>query len=134
MNCISLNCRGAGNFATIRELGVLQRTHQAKIMFLCETRQSSAQMKKLRTRLGLRGFTSIDSNGNSGGLALFWHESIYVEVKDACDRYIDVWMRLSPDEPLFHATFMVNPEARIGTVCGINSQTYAPRPHCPGLW
>jgi hypothetical protein len=56
--------------------------------------------------MGLRGFTGVDSEGFSGGLALFWHESIEVIVKDATARYIDVWMRISPDEPMFHATFV----------------------------
>jgi hypothetical protein len=63
-------------------------------------------MKRLRNRLGLKGFTGVDCNGMSGGLALFWHESIEIEVKDQNDRYIDVWMRLSPEEHLFHATFV----------------------------
>jgi hypothetical protein len=56
--------------------------------------------------MGLKGFTGVDSEGFSGGLALFWHESIEVIVKDATARYIDVWMRISPDEPMFHATFV----------------------------
>jgi hypothetical protein len=106
MNCIGWNGRGCGNAATVQELGVLQQTHQAKIMFLCETRQSSVRMKRLRTRLGLKGFYGVDSNGLSGGLALFWHESIDLEVKDANENFIDVWMRIAPDEPLFHATFV----------------------------
>jgi hypothetical protein len=63
-------------------------------------------MRRLRGRLGLKGFTGVDSNGLSGGLALYWHESIYMDVKEATDRYIDVWIRISQDEPLFHATFV----------------------------
>jgi hypothetical protein len=63
-------------------------------------------MRKLRGRLGLKGFAGVDSAGMSGGLALFWHESIHVEVKDENERFIDVWMRVTPNDPLFHVTFV----------------------------
>ena len=76
MNCIGWNCHRAGNAATVHELGVLQRTHQVKVIFLCETRQSCDRMKRLRNRLGLKAFVGVDCNGLSGGLALFWHESV----------------------------------------------------------
>jgi hypothetical protein len=71
MNLLSLNCRGGGNSAIVREVGVLQRTHQAKVVFLCETRQSGDRVKKLRNRMGLRGFAAVDIVGLSGGSALY---------------------------------------------------------------
>ena len=37
-------------------------------------------MKRYRARLGLRGFDGVDNDGNSGGLALFWHETLSVDV------------------------------------------------------
>jgi hypothetical protein len=42
----------------------------------------------------------------SGGLALFWHESILVDIKDSGTRFIDAHIRLAPGEPLFHVTFV----------------------------
>jgi hypothetical protein len=33
----------------------------------------------------------------SGGLALFWHESVSIDVKAMNERYIDAYMRLSPE-------------------------------------
>jgi hypothetical protein len=42
----------------------------------------------------------------SGGLALFWHESVYVDIQDANARHIDAFIRISPDDPLFHVTFV----------------------------
>jgi ABC-type lipopolysaccharide export system ATPase subunit len=71
MNCLSLNCRGAGNKPTVREIVGLAKSTSAKIVFLSETRQTSVKMRRLRARLGLRGFAGIDSNGLSGGLALY---------------------------------------------------------------
>jgi hypothetical protein len=42
----------------------------------------------------------------SGGLALYWHESLHVEVKDANARFIDVLVRESVSSPQWHATFV----------------------------
>ena len=106
MNCISLNCRGCGNAATIRELDVLVKTHIPKLVFLCETRQKKDRVAKLRRRLGLSGFAGCDSEGMSGGLALFWHDSLQVEVKEITPRFIDVHVRMSTSAPLWRATFI----------------------------
>ena len=40
-------------------------------------------------RLGLYGFTSVDSDGLSGGLDLYWYESLHVDVLDKSNRFID---------------------------------------------
>jgi endonuclease/exonuclease/phosphatase family metal-dependent hydrolase len=61
-------------------------------------------MRRLRHRLGLKGFVGVSSNGQSGGLALFWHDQIMVEVKDLNERYIDVYVRDSPSAPQWHLT------------------------------
>jgi hypothetical protein len=42
----------------------------------------------------------------SGGLALFWHENVHVEIREANPRFIDAFVRFSSEEPLFHATFV----------------------------
>jgi hypothetical protein len=44
MSFLSLNCRGCGNAATIRELDVLVKTHIPKLLFLCETCQKSERV------------------------------------------------------------------------------------------
>jgi hypothetical protein len=67
------------------------------MIFLCETRQKADKMKRLRGRLGLRGFAGIDSMGLSGGLALFWEENLIVDVQDVTHRYIDVFIQLILD-------------------------------------
>jgi hypothetical protein len=52
-------------------------------------------MRRLRHRLGLGGFNGFSSDGLSGGLALFWHDQIIVEVQKVSKRYIDVYVRES---------------------------------------
>ena len=55
-------------------------------------------------RLGLKGFAGFSSVGLSGGMALFWHESLVVEVKALNERFIDVYVRLSVNEPQWRLT------------------------------
>ena len=40
------------------------------------------QEEEDRGRLGLKGFCGVGSDGMSGGLALYWHESYVVEILD----------------------------------------------------
>jgi hypothetical protein len=83
---------------TIRELEVLI-THIPKMVFLCEARQKSRRMEKLKTRFGIGGYVGYDSDGMSGRLALFWHESMQVDVKEVNGQYIDVFVRESVSSP-----------------------------------
>lgn len=101
-----LDCRGLGNAATVRDLCGLVKEANSQIVFLSETRQKVDRIRRLRNRLGLRGFAGVDSDGMSGGLALYWHELVYVEIKSMCERYIDAYIRMSPNEPMWHATFV----------------------------
>jgi hypothetical protein len=74
------------------------------LVFLSETRRNKNKVRSLRNRLGLRGFAGVNSEGMSGGLALFWHESMFVEIKDMNKNFIDAYIRMSPDEPMWRIT------------------------------
>lgn len=104
MNCLSWNCRGVGNKPTVRELGGLVKAAQAKIVFLCETMQAANKVRRLRGRLGLRGFAGVDSDGLSGGLALFWCDQMHVDVQTKNERYIDAYVRMSAQAPPWRLT------------------------------
>ena len=56
-------------------------------------------MKSYHARLGLSGFDGIDSVGLSGGLALYWHESLSLYVKATNERYIDAHVIAAVGEP-----------------------------------
>lgn len=53
-------------------------------------------MKKVGGRIGLKGFCGVDSNGMSGGLALYWHASLDVDVMGKNERIIDAMVRVEP--------------------------------------
>jgi hypothetical protein len=128
MNCLGWNCRGVGGKPTVRDLGEITRATKASMIFLCETRQKVEKVRRLRGRLGLRGFTGVDSEGLSGGLALFWNDQIHVEVQSQCERYIDVHVRLSEADPVWRLTCVYG-EPRVenrhnmwSTMCNLKSK------------
>jgi hypothetical protein len=61
-------------------------------------------MHRLCHRLGLKGFAGFGTDGRSGGLALFWHESLFVEVQDINERFVDSYIHVSPSSPQWRIT------------------------------
>jgi hypothetical protein len=72
--------------------------------FLCETRKNKDRISRLRFRLGLKGFEGFTSDGLSGGLAMFLHESLCVEIQAINEHYIDAYVRASPSSPQWRLT------------------------------
>lgn len=46
------------------------------------------------------GFDGVDSNG----FALFWHETIHVDIQALSDRFIGAYVRVSDVDPTWHPT------------------------------
>jgi hypothetical protein len=69
---------------------LLVHTHHPQLVFLSETRQRKDIVEGLRWRLGLKHVVSFHEEGKGGGLALFWHESLDVELFKINERIIDV--------------------------------------------
>uniref|UniRef100_A0A803Q1F8 Reverse transcriptase domain-containing protein n=1 Tax=Cannabis sativa TaxID=3483 RepID=A0A803Q1F8_CANSA len=59
------------------------------MIFLSETRLSSAAMEFIRVQLGYDGCFSVDAKGKSGGLALLWYDSVKVQIKSFTVSHID---------------------------------------------
>jgi hypothetical protein len=70
----------------VRELVAHSQVWSPKLLFLCETRQNTNKMRRLCHRLGLKGFVDFNSSGLSGRLALFWYESLLVEIQSVNER------------------------------------------------
>lgn len=63
-------------------------------------------MRYLRWRLGLKNFVAVDCVGKSGGLAVFWHESVEVTLRRYSQRFIDLEVKLQPSAPIWRLTFV----------------------------
>lgn len=67
---------------------------------------SASRASNLKWRLGLCNSLAVSSDGLSGGLALFWYESISVSLLSQGDRYFDVSIKEEPTDAPWRATFV----------------------------
>lgn len=106
MNALAWNCRGVGNSRTVRDLAAFLQAYNPKLVFLSETRQSEEQMKNLRWRLGLKGCLARSCVGRSGGIALFWKESLLVDLITISNKVIDAAVRECPNSQPWRISFV----------------------------
>ena len=80
MSVLSLNCRGLGGAATVRELRDLARHHSPAILCVVETQLHKKSVENLSRTLGFDKSFAISSSGRSGGIGLLWNNVINIEV------------------------------------------------------
>jgi exonuclease III len=91
MKLCGWNSRGAGNGPAIRGLLDLKEKEDPGVLFLSETKLKEDQIKWLKWKLGMPNMVVKDSEGQSGGLAMFWKNSVQVRLSGFISRYhIDV--------------------------------------------
>lgn len=73
---------------------------------LSETKQSEMQMKQIWWRLGLKGCLDKSNVQRSGGVALFWEESLMVNLITILDKVIDVLLQEYPSSHMWRITFV----------------------------
>ena len=111
------------NHWIVHELLALSKANSMGLVFLCETRQASTKMEKLKWILGTEGFAGVGSDRRSGRIALFWDENLQVTVLDSCARYIDVQIVDAANDKSWRSTFVYDGHRwKIGFICGITSR------------
>jgi hypothetical protein len=90
MNIFSQNCRGLRQSSTVQGLTALVRAKSPSLVYLMEPHRSAQRAMNLKWRLGLKHLVGIDSVGQSGGLVLFWHESLEVVLLGLNHHIIDI--------------------------------------------
>ena len=50
------------------------------VVFLMETKIQASLVDKIKVQLGFGSVFMVDNVGRSGGLALFWHKNVEVEI------------------------------------------------------
>jgi hypothetical protein len=80
MNLLSSNCQGLGQPWTVQELTHLAREFCPEIVFLSETKQQKTRVLNIKSRLGLNNCFIVDSHGKGSGLAMFWNDSMKLDI------------------------------------------------------
>ncbi|XP_062014504.1 uncharacterized protein LOC133731044 [Rosa rugosa] len=81
LDILSWNCRGICNDTTTRALKDLISQNRPQIVFLCETKISTqGAFQALHRALGFVHSEAVLSDGQSGGLGLFWNDDVNIRM------------------------------------------------------
>ncbi|XP_024200181.1 uncharacterized protein LOC112203446 [Rosa chinensis] len=90
LDLLSWNCRGIYNDATTRALKDLISQNRPQIVFLCETKISrEGDFENLRKTLGFVNAKAVFSEGQAGGLGLFWNDDVHLNVGTTSAHHMD---------------------------------------------
>ena len=90
MSTMCWNCRGAGKAAAVRELRDFARQFAPTLLCIVETQIDGNRVEALAGTLGYDNAYAVSSQGRSGGIGLFWNNSINVEIFGYSDYHLDV--------------------------------------------
>nr|GMD77815.1 ribonuclease H [Ipomoea batatas] len=80
------------------------RAKRPKIVFLMETFLNKRRMEPIRVQLGFHNMFVVDACGHRGGLVMFWHESVEVEVTGYSSNHIDTVVTMDIGSPRWRFT------------------------------
>ncbi|XP_074337494.1 uncharacterized protein LOC141674688 [Apium graveolens] len=89
MSLLSWNCRGLAKPHTVRFLKEIVRQLRPGLIFLSETLVHKNKVEEVCKKIDYVGYRSVDVNGDSGGLALFWKNEGSVQTMGSDHHYID---------------------------------------------
>ncbi|KAG2291417.1 hypothetical protein Bca52824_038086 [Brassica carinata] len=83
MTMVSWNCQclGRAQDLVIPRLWEMRQYHSPDILFLMETKQKRDALVDIQTWLGYDRIMTVNPIGYSGGLALMWKSSVYIDFK-----------------------------------------------------
>ncbi|OMO59710.1 reverse transcriptase [Corchorus capsularis] len=89
---VAWNCRGLGNPWTVRALRELIRRERPNVVFLMETKLPDFKLDSIRRRCKMHACFGVSATGRSGGLAMFWDDSVDLQLISFSQHHIDMWV------------------------------------------
>ena len=80
MSAFCWNCSGAGKPATVREIREFAMKFTPTVLCIVETQISGVRVEAFANTLVYYHAYAIDSQGRSGGMGIFWNNTIDVQI------------------------------------------------------
>lgn len=93
MKTICWNVRGMGNPQTVRNLKHEVQKSSPQIVFIFKTKCNEDRAEFVKRVLGFDNCFAVSSNGQSGGLALFWNNESSVNISSFSLGHIDTTVK-----------------------------------------
>ncbi|KAM2712281.1 hypothetical protein EV1_032304 [Malus domestica] len=106
MNYLFWNCRGLGSDPVVRALRGLIRKHRPFMIFLSETKMKDHRIDGIRRCMGYSFGFHVSPIGRAGGLSLWWHESMNVNILFSSTHIIDVCFCMEDCRSWVRCTFV----------------------------
>jgi hypothetical protein len=81
-------------------------TLSPKIVFISETRHQSNRVRNIKGRLALDNCFLVNGRGKGGGLALYWDNSIKLNIVSYGMHHIDTLIWDGDHDAAWHGTFV----------------------------
>ena len=89
MSIIVWNCHGLENLRAEKELEVMIRAKDPSVVFLAETWADEGRLQEIKRKIEFDNLFFVERNNRGGGLALYWRNSIDVNVDTFSRNHID---------------------------------------------
>ena len=96
MEILAWNCRGLNNDRAVEALLTLVRQKRPDFIFLLETKVDDWDyMNSVRLQIGYRNCEAFWSEGQSGGVAMFWRDGLDVNFLSKSRFFVDLEVHAS---------------------------------------
>ncbi|KAK4266414.1 hypothetical protein QN277_027340 [Acacia crassicarpa] len=109
MNLLAWNCQGLGVALTARNLKEECFRKKPHLVFLMETKQKASYVRKIRRRCGFTEEWIVNPVGKSGGRALWWSDTIMVNILFSSSNIIHTSMMFDTFSTPSYISFIYGP-------------------------
>lgn len=109
MKLLCWNCQGLGNLLTVQALKALSAKEKPDLLFLMETKNWELVLNILQHTLHYNRSFVQNPVDTVGGLAVFWNDTISLEIEGFSEDYFDMVCRDLSDDRLMRITCLHAP-------------------------
>ena len=99
MSAASVNCRGLGNHATVRELRDFVKKYAPTILCVVETQLHKVSVEKFAPTLGFDKAFAVSRSGRKEGIGMFWNHNLKVEILPYSQYHLDAVIQEEGGDP-----------------------------------